>query len=69
VLHFELTVPLLFRGRVKLAIYKVYLKAASYTLMAIAVVLVLVHYVGDVAQKFWIGCKDFVAAIVFFFFY
>lgn len=55
-----------FRGRVKLAIYKVYLKAASYTLMAIALVLVLIHYVGDVAQKFWIGCKDWLLLSVYF---
>lgn len=44
-------------GRVKLAIYHVYLKAASYTLMAIGVALVLVHYAGDVSQKFWIRCE------------
>ncbi|KAF8318512.1 P-loop containing nucleoside triphosphate hydrolase protein [Clavulina sp. PMI_390] len=45
-------------GRVKLAIYDVYLRAASYTLMAIALALVLVHYVGDTAQKFWIRCTS-----------
>jgi len=50
---------------VKLSIYKVYLKAASYSLMGIAVALVLVHYVGEVAQKFWIRCKDFATAFSF----
>lgn len=44
-------------GRVKLGIYHLYLKAASYSLMAIAVVLIIGRFSGNMSQKFWIRCE------------
>ncbi|KAF8318510.1 P-loop containing nucleoside triphosphate hydrolase protein [Clavulina sp. PMI_390] len=41
-------------GRVKFAIYHVYISAVSYSLMCIALGLVFLHYAGEAAQKFWI---------------
>lgn len=45
------------RGRVKLSVYHVYVKAASYILMALGVLLIFVHYAGDVSLKFWMRCE------------